>query len=64
MGLIGSTSPWSPGRIINSFGPFIPLTMYLEQLALYNAMNFSVNMFDIPNTTIVGTGLTHALVSV
>ena len=58
MGLIGSTSPWSPGSIINSFGPFIPLTMYLEQLALYNAMNFSVNMFDIPNTTIVATGLT------
>ena len=43
--------------IINSYGAFIPLLLYLEQLALYNAMNFSVNMFDIPNSTIVSTGL-------
>ena len=50
MGLIGSRSPWSPGPVINSFGPFIPLTLYLEQSALYNAMNFSVNMFDISGT--------------
>src|SRR6201999_3686721 len=53
MGHIGSTSPTSPGSIINSFGAFIPLTLYLEQSALYNAMNFNLNMFDIPNTTIV-----------
>jgi prepilin-type N-terminal cleavage/methylation domain-containing protein/prepilin-type processing-associated H-X9-DG protein len=58
MGLIGAGSPWQPARpIINSFGSFIPLLMYLEQLPLYNAMNFDVNMFDIPNSTIVSTGL-------
>ena len=60
MGLIGSGSPWQPLRpIINSFGSFIPLLMYLEQLPLYNAMNFDVNMFDIPNSTIVSTGLSE-----
>ncbi len=57
MGMIGSRSPWMPGPIINSFGPFMAFANYLEQSALFNAMNFSVNMFDIPNTTIVGTGL-------
>jgi prepilin-type N-terminal cleavage/methylation domain-containing protein/prepilin-type processing-associated H-X9-DG protein len=58
MGLVGSSSPWRPGATnINSFGPFIPLLMYTEQLALFNAMNFNMNMFDIPNTTVVGTGV-------
>jgi prepilin-type N-terminal cleavage/methylation domain-containing protein/prepilin-type processing-associated H-X9-DG protein len=56
-GHFGSASPTSPSSIINSFGAFIPLTSYLEQQALYNAMNFSANMFDLPNTTIVGTGV-------
>jgi prepilin-type N-terminal cleavage/methylation domain-containing protein/prepilin-type processing-associated H-X9-DG protein len=56
-GHFGSKSPWSPGPIINSLGAFVSLTQYLEQSALYNAMNFNLNMFDIPNTTVVGTGL-------
>jgi prepilin-type N-terminal cleavage/methylation domain-containing protein/prepilin-type processing-associated H-X9-DG protein len=56
-GHFGSASPTSPSSIINSFGAFIPLTVYLEQQALYNAMNFSRNMFDRPNTTIVSTGV-------
>jgi prepilin-type N-terminal cleavage/methylation domain-containing protein/prepilin-type processing-associated H-X9-DG protein len=56
-GHFGSASPTSPSKIINSFGSFIPLLMYVEQLPLYNAMNFSKNMFDLPNTTIVGTGV-------
>jgi prepilin-type N-terminal cleavage/methylation domain-containing protein/prepilin-type processing-associated H-X9-DG protein len=58
MGLTSCRSPWAPSRpIINSNGAFIPLLLYLEQVQLYNAMNFSVNMFDIPNSTIVSTGL-------
>jgi prepilin-type N-terminal cleavage/methylation domain-containing protein/prepilin-type processing-associated H-X9-DG protein len=58
MGLTSSPSPWQPARpIINSFGAFIPLLQYFEQLPLYNAMNFGVNMFDIPNMTIVSTGV-------
>jgi prepilin-type N-terminal cleavage/methylation domain-containing protein len=56
-GHFGSASPTSPSTTINSFGSFIPLLMYLEQLSLFNAMNFSRNMFDTPNTTIVSTGV-------
>ena len=35
----------------------LPLTQYVEQGALFNAMNFSVNVYDWPNTTINATGL-------
>ncbi len=58
MGLIDSTSAALPGYIITSFGPMLPLTQYTEQMPLYNAMNFSICMWDIQNTTIVATGLT------
>ncbi len=57
MGLIDSTSSWLPGYIITSFGPLLPLTQFTEQMPLYNAMNFSICMWDIPNTTIVATGM-------
>jgi prepilin-type N-terminal cleavage/methylation domain-containing protein/prepilin-type processing-associated H-X9-DG protein len=58
MGLVDTGSPYLVGYIITSFGPMLPLTQYTEQLALYNAMNFNLNMWDIQNTTIVATGLT------
>jgi prepilin-type processing-associated H-X9-DG protein len=35
----------------------LPLTQYTEQLALFNAMNFNINVYDRANTTINGTGL-------
>jgi prepilin-type processing-associated H-X9-DG protein len=40
-----------------SYGPMLPLTQYTEQLALFNAMNFNVNVYDIENTTINATGM-------
>lgn len=57
MGLIDSTSAYLPGYIITSFGPMLPLTQYTEQTQLFNAMNCSLNMWDLQNTTIVATGL-------
>jgi len=58
MGLIDTgNDPWLPGYIITSFGPMLPLTQYTEQVQLYNAMNFSICMWDVPNTTVVATGL-------
>ena len=57
MGLIDGTSAALPGYVITSFGPMLPLTSRLEQGAIYNSMNFSLNMWDIQNTTIVATGL-------
>ena len=58
MGLVDTGSAWLPGYIITSFGPMLPLTQYSEQVQLFNAMNFSCNMWDVVNTTIVATGLT------
>jgi prepilin-type N-terminal cleavage/methylation domain-containing protein/prepilin-type processing-associated H-X9-DG protein len=57
MGLVDQTSIYMPGYIITSFGPMLPLTQYTEQLPLFNSMNFSVNMWDPQNTTIVSTGM-------
>ena len=58
MGLIDTINdPWLPGYEITSFGPMIPLMQYTEQTALFNAMNFSICMWDVPNTTVVATGL-------
>ncbi len=57
MGLIDGTSSALPGYIITSFGPMLPLSSRLEQGALYNAMNFSLNMWDMQNTTINAVGL-------
>ena len=37
--------------------------MYTEQVQLYNAMNFNICMWDVPNTTIVATGLSSSVVS-
>ncbi len=44
-------------NVWTSFGPMLPLAQYTEQVALFNAMNFSVNMWDLENTTINATGL-------
>jgi prepilin-type N-terminal cleavage/methylation domain-containing protein/prepilin-type processing-associated H-X9-DG protein len=57
MGLVDQTSVYLPGYIITSFGPMLPLTQFTEQVPLYNAMNFSLNVWDPQNTTIVATGM-------
>jgi prepilin-type N-terminal cleavage/methylation domain-containing protein/prepilin-type processing-associated H-X9-DG protein len=40
-----------------SFGPMLPLAQHTEQTALFNAMNFNLNVYDIENTTVNATGL-------
>jgi prepilin-type N-terminal cleavage/methylation domain-containing protein/prepilin-type processing-associated H-X9-DG protein len=40
-----------------SYGPMLPLAQYVEQLSLFNAMNFNCNVYDWGNTTINSTGL-------
>jgi prepilin-type processing-associated H-X9-DG protein len=45
------------GGLWTSYGPMLPLTQYTEQVALFNSMNFSCNMYDVQNTTVNGTGL-------
>ena len=65
MGLLDQISADGPtpgsGRAI---GPMLPLTQYTEQIPLFNAMNFNVNVYDRQNTTINATGMTHPLVPV
>jgi prepilin-type N-terminal cleavage/methylation domain-containing protein/prepilin-type processing-associated H-X9-DG protein len=56
MGLLDQNSS-DAGGLWTSYGPMLPLTQYTEQLALFNAMNFNVNVYDLPNTTISSTGL-------
>jgi prepilin-type N-terminal cleavage/methylation domain-containing protein/prepilin-type processing-associated H-X9-DG protein len=38
-------------------GVFVPLTQYVEQTQLFNAINFNVNIFDWENTTINAFGM-------
>ncbi len=42
---------WTSGSCLAS------LTMFLEQVNVFNATNFSVNMYNEPNTTISGIGI-------
>jgi prepilin-type N-terminal cleavage/methylation domain-containing protein/prepilin-type processing-associated H-X9-DG protein len=57
MGLLDQVSA-DAGGLWTSYGPMLPLTQYTEQLSLFNAMNFNINIYDRANTTINGTGLT------
>jgi len=45
------------GGLWTSYGPMLPLTQYTEQIQLFNAMNFSCNVYDFQNTTINAVGL-------
>ena len=38
-------------------GPLVRLTQFIEQSAIYNAMNFSIPIYYSANTTVCGTGL-------
>jgi prepilin-type N-terminal cleavage/methylation domain-containing protein/prepilin-type processing-associated H-X9-DG protein len=60
MGLLDSYSADAggvSGGLWTSFGPMLPLAQYTEQNALFNAMNFNLNMYDVQNTTINAVGL-------
>jgi prepilin-type N-terminal cleavage/methylation domain-containing protein/prepilin-type processing-associated H-X9-DG protein len=46
-----SAGCWTSGSALAS------MTMYLEQISIFNATNFSCQMFDPPNTTISAIGL-------
>jgi prepilin-type N-terminal cleavage/methylation domain-containing protein/prepilin-type processing-associated H-X9-DG protein len=42
---------WTSGSCL------VALTMYMEQVAIFNATNFQVNMYNAPNTTISAIGI-------
>ncbi len=56
MGLLDQISG-DVGGLWTSYGPMLPLTQYTEQNALFNAMNFNLNVYDRENSTINATGL-------
>ena len=45
------TGCWTSGSCL------VPLTQYGEQIPLFNACNFMINMYNEPNTTISGVGI-------
>jgi prepilin-type N-terminal cleavage/methylation domain-containing protein/prepilin-type processing-associated H-X9-DG protein len=48
----------NPAKLINqNFGHFVPLTQFYEQGAIFNALNTSVMVYEYPNSTISGIGL-------
>jgi prepilin-type N-terminal cleavage/methylation domain-containing protein/prepilin-type processing-associated H-X9-DG protein len=55
MGLLDQRS--QAGGLWTSYGPMLPLTQYVEQNSLFNAMNFNLNMYDWQNTTINAVGM-------
>jgi prepilin-type N-terminal cleavage/methylation domain-containing protein/prepilin-type processing-associated H-X9-DG protein len=58
MGLLDQVSAAAPqDGLWTDFGPMLPLTQYTEQVQLFNAMNFMVNVYDWQNTTINAVGL-------
>jgi len=46
-----STYYWTSGSFL------VPLMQYTEQQPLFNAVNFNINMWNAPNTTISGAGI-------
>jgi prepilin-type N-terminal cleavage/methylation domain-containing protein/prepilin-type processing-associated H-X9-DG protein len=56
MGLLDQRSG-DVGGLWTSYGPMLPLAQYTEQLPLFNAMNFNLNVYDRENVTISATGL-------
>jgi prepilin-type processing-associated H-X9-DG protein len=44
--------------LANSNGPFLALAPFLEQRAAFDAFNFSFGIFDVPNATVHGVGIT------
>jgi prepilin-type N-terminal cleavage/methylation domain-containing protein/prepilin-type processing-associated H-X9-DG protein len=46
-----STFYWTSGSWL------VPLMQYAEQQPLFNAVNFNINMYNAPNTTISGAGI-------
>jgi hypothetical protein len=40
-----------------SNGLFLPLSLYLEQRAVFDAVNFAFNVFDEPNATVHAVGI-------
>jgi prepilin-type N-terminal cleavage/methylation domain-containing protein/prepilin-type processing-associated H-X9-DG protein len=45
------------GNYSDAAGHLVRITRFLEQSAIYNAMNFSIPMYYQANTTVTGTGL-------
>ena len=49
---------WQGGGLIRqNFGHFVALTQYYEQGAIFNALNSSVMIYQYPNSTVSGIGL-------
>jgi len=40
-----------------NFGPFVAISQYIEQGAVFNALNTSIMIYEAQNTTVTGTGL-------
>ncbi len=61
MGLLDQVTAANPNSnppdLWTSYGPMLPLSAYIEQGALFNAMNFNCNVYDWQNTTINAVGL-------
>src|SRR5262249_45103207 len=45
---------WGP---VNSNGPFVSLSQYLEQGTAFNTVNFNLSIFDQPNATVHAIGI-------
>ncbi|MFO0959171.1 MAG: DUF1559 domain-containing protein [Isosphaeraceae bacterium] len=45
-----------PSILWTNCGAFVPLTQYIEQTQLFNAVNWDLNVYDLQNTTINASG--------
>jgi prepilin-type N-terminal cleavage/methylation domain-containing protein/prepilin-type processing-associated H-X9-DG protein len=51
----GTCAPVSEAR--QQFGPFVAITQFIEQGAIYNALNSLMTIYTAPNATVNGTGV-------
>jgi len=56
MGMGIQVTARDPTSIWTNAGSFVSLTLYIEQQQLFNAINWSVNIYDYENTTINASG--------
>jgi len=56
-GYAGGIFPYGTGSYADGYGPLVGLLQFLEQVPLYNAINYGMGPYVAANTTVFGTSI-------